>query len=195
MKKKKKASGKYKILSLFAILIILVVFSIYSAQYVLKRMYPLGYAEYVEKYAYEYSLDRSLVYSMIKAESSFDPNAVSAREAKGLMQIMDSTGQWAAEKMQISDFSSDMLLEPETNIRIGCWYIARLLKQYNQNTEVALAAYNAGSGNVSKWLEDESISSDGETLDRIPFEETRNYIDRIKKYNNMYKRLYENLKT
>ncbi len=193
MKRKKKASGKYKLLLLFSVLILLVLLSIYSGQYMLKRLYPLGYAEYVEKYAYEYSLDKSLVYSVIKAESSFDPNAVSPRNAKGLMQIMDSTGEWAAEKMEIADFNSEMLLEPETNIRIGCWYIARLLKQYNQDTELALAAYNAGSGNVSKWLQDESVSSDGKTLDKIPFEETRNYIDRIEKYNDMYKKLYENL--
>lgn len=157
-------------------------------------MYPVTYSEYVQKYSELYNLDEHLVFSMIKAESGFNPNAVSPRDAKGLMQIIDSTGEWAAEKMNIKDFKTAQLMEPETNIRIGCWYIARLLKQYNQDTELALAAYNAGSGNVSKWLKDESISKDGTTLDRIPFEETRNYVNKINKYISMYKKLYDNRK-
>ncbi|MHB8062314.1 MAG: lytic transglycosylase domain-containing protein [Ruminiclostridium sp.] len=148
----------------------------------------------MEKYSEEYGLDQNLVYSIIKAESGFDAQAISARDAKGLMQILDSTGEWAAEKIKIKDFESSMLLEPQTNIRIGCWYIARLLSQYDQNTELALAAYNAGSGNVSKWLKDTNISNDGKTLDKIPFEETKNYVSKIKKYNNMYKRLYDKRK-
>jgi soluble lytic murein transglycosylase len=157
-------------------------------------MYPLTYSVHVEKYADEYGLDKNLVYSIIKAESGFDPQAISPRDAKGLMQILDSTGEWAAEKIKINDFESSMLFEPKVNIRIGCWYIARLLNQYDQNIELALAAYNAGSGNVSKWLKDSSISSNGKTLDRIPFEETKNYVDKIKKYNNMYKKLYDRRK-
>ena len=192
--KRRKSSGKIKIFFTFLFLILLVVFSVNAVKYALYRMYPVTYSEYVEKYSEQYNLDEHLVFSMIKAESSFNPNAVSPRNAKGLMQIIDSTGEWAAEKMDIEDFTTAQLMEPETNIHIGCWYIARLLKQYNQNTELALAAYNAGSGNVSKWLKDESISKDGTTLDRIPFEETRNYVNKINKYISMYKKLYDNRK-
>jgi soluble lytic murein transglycosylase len=188
---KKKTRVKYKFLIVLSILILLILIAINSTEYVLKHMYPLTYSQHVEKYSKEYNLDKNLVYSIIKAESGFDAKAISPRDAKGLMQILDSTGEWAAEKIKIKDFESSMLLEPKTNIRIGCWYIARLLNQYDQNTELALAAYNAGSGNVSKWLKDKNISSNGETLDRIPFEETKHYVDRIKKYNNMYKRLYD----
>jgi soluble lytic murein transglycosylase len=191
---KRKKSGKLKFFVVLTILILLVIFSIGAMKYALQYMYPLTYSEYVERYSEEYELDKNLVFSMIKAESGFDANAVSPRNAKGLMQIMDDTGEWAAEKMKITDFEVAQLMEPETNIRIGCWYIARLLKQYEQNTELALAAYNAGSGNVSKWLKDESISKDGRTLDRIPFEETRNYVEKIKKYNTMYKKLYDESK-
>ncbi len=191
---RRKKSGKLKFFVVLTILILIVVFSIGVMKYALHYMYPLTYSEYVERYSEEYNLDKNLVFSMIKAESGFDSNAVSPRNAKGLMQIMDDTGKWAAEKMKIQDFDAGRLLEPETNIRIGCWYIARLLKQYDQNTELALAAYNAGSGNVSKWLKDESISKDGRTLDKIPFEETRNYVEKIKKYNTMYKKLYDESK-
>ena len=188
MKKRSKVSLKLLILLVF--LLLLIPFSKSLTGTVLKKLYPLTYSEYVQKYSDEYGLDKTLVYSVIKAESGFDPKAVSPRDAKGLMQIMDSTGEWAAQKIKIKSFESNMLLEPETNIRIGCWYMARLLKQYDQNTELALAAYNAGSGNVAKWLKDTSVSSDGRTLDRIPFEETKNYVERIKKYHKMYKKLY-----
>lgn len=192
--KRRRSSGKIIIFFTFIFLILLVLFSINVVKYALYRMYPVTYSEYVQKYSELYNLDEHLVFSMIKAESGFNPNAVSPRDAKGLMQIIDSTGEWAAEKMDIKDFKTAQLMEPETNIRIGCWYIARLLKQYNQDTELALAAYNAGSGNVSKWLKDESISKDGTTLDRIPFEETKNYINKINKYISMYKKLYDNRK-
>lgn len=188
---KRKTKGKFKFIIILSFLILLVLFAISSMDYVLKHVYPLNFSEYVEKYSKEYGLEKSLVYSIIKAESGFDPQAISPRNAKGLMQIMDSTGEWAAEKIKIKDFESSMLLEPETNIRIGCWYIAKLLNQYNQNEELALAAYNAGSGNISKWLKDTNISKNGKTLDRIPFEETKNYIAKVKKYNNMYKKLYD----
>lgn len=192
--RKRKSSGKLKLFIVSLILILLVVFSINITDFVLKKLYPITYSEYVDKYSSEYNIDRNLVFSIIKAESSFNSKAVSPRKAKGLMQIMDSTGKWAAEKIKIENYETGMLLQPDANIRIGCWYIARLLKQYNQDTELALAAYNAGSGNVSEWLNDVSISSDGKTLDRIPFEETKNYISRIKKFHNMYKKLYDGQK-
>lgn len=193
-KTRKKASSSLKLITSLLFLVLVVAVSIFAAQYILMHLYPQKYSEYVEVYAEEYGIETSLVYSIIKAESGFDPDAVSPREAKGLMQIMDSTGEWAAEKISINDFETSMLMEPETNIRIGCWYIARLLKQYDMNADLALAAYNAGSGNVSKWLNDSDISSNGKTLDRIPFEETKNYIDKIKKYNKMYKKLYDTRK-
>lgn len=193
MKRKKKA-GKFKIFLLFLLLILLVILAVFVSQYILHTLYPLEFSNQVEKYSSQYKIDHYLVYSVIKAESGFDADAQSPRNAKGLMQIMDSTGVWAAEKMELKDFNSEMLYDPEININIGCWYLARLLKQYDNNTELALAAYNAGSGNVSKWLKDDSISQDGKTLDRIPFEETKNYIERIKKFNKMYKKLYDKSK-
>lgn len=189
--KKKRKSGGPKILGLFVLLSIVAILGIWGSRYVLEYLYPTEYNEYVEKYAGEYSLDKHMVYALIKAESGFDSQAVSPREAKGLMQIMDSTGEWAAQKMNIDGFQSSKLLEPDTNIRIGCWYLRYLLKQFDNNTVLALAAYNAGSGNVSKWLKDPEISRDGKTLGMIPFEETENYVSRIQKYYKMYKKLYD----
>ncbi len=188
MRRKTRSGSKGFFIFLFLILII--IFSVNLAGYALKQIFPTNYSNYVVKYSEEYGLNKNLVYSIIKAESSFNPKAVSHRNAKGLMQIMDSTGEWAAEKIKIKDFESSMLFEPDTNIRIGCWYISKLINQYDQNVELALSAYNAGSGNVAKWLKDTDISINGKTLDRIPFKETENYVKKIKRYNYIYKKLY-----
>ncbi len=188
--RKKKKSG-IKIIGVLITLVIIAAVGTFASRYVLEYLYPLEYTEYVEKYARQYKLDNYMVYAVIKAESGFNSQAVSPREAKGLMQIMDSTGEWAAKKAGINEFEKSMLLEPETNIKIGCWYLSNLLKQFDNDTVVALAAYNAGSGNVSKWLKDPEKSNDGKNLRIIPFQETENYVSRIQKYYKMYKKLYD----
>lgn len=191
MGRKRKTKRNNGLLFASSVLILLILFGIISTEYVLKQLYPVAYSEYVEEYSKQYGVDKYLVYSIIKAESGFDSSAVSPRKAKGLMQILDSTGEWAASKIKIENFDADMLMEPETNIRIGCWYISSLLKQYDKSEVLALSAYNAGSGNVAKWLKDPDLSSDGLTLKRIPFEETNNYVAKVEKFYKMYKKLYD----
>ena len=114
--------------------------------------YPIRHSEIIEKYAQKYGLEPSLVYAVINTESGFRADALSPKGAKGLMQIMDKTGEWGFQMMEMGgDFYPDMLYDPEINIAIGCWYLNRLILQY-RDVNTALAAYNAGSGNVSKWL-------------------------------------------
>ena len=142
---------------------------------------------YVEKYAKEYSLDENLVYSIIKTESKFKKDALSRRGAKGLMQIADITRDWAIEQLELNDDID--IYDPETNIRIGCWYLNTLYKDFGK-TDLVIAAYNGGSGNVKKWLEDEEYSKDGENLYDIPFLETDKYLTKVKKNYEQYKMLY-----
>lgn len=151
-------------------------------------IYPIRYYEYIDKYSDEYLLDEYLVMGIIKAESNYIFDARSDY-ATGLMQLTDDTAGWVAEKLNI-DFSEDALEDPETNIRMGCYYLNYLIKHYN-NTDVALAAYNAGMGNVAKWLKDSRYSDDGKTLSDIPFDETRDYVEKVNKYQETYHELYE----
>jgi soluble lytic murein transglycosylase len=160
-----------------------------------KNMFPLEYRDLVIRYAKENELDPLLVFSVIKAESNFDPKATSHRNARGLMQIIDNTGIWAAEKIGIEGFSVESLYDPEVNIRIGCWYLRSLrneIYQYNgeMNNDLVLAAYNGGIGNVQKWLKNSQYSSSGKALDKIPFKETENYVKRVNNYWKIYKNLY-----
>lgn len=151
------------------------------------QYFPLKYGGYIVQYADEYGLDKNLVAGLIRAESGFD-NAAHSGRARGLMQMTDATADWVAEQLGI-DYDYDMAEDPETNIKMGCYYLSHLIEKY-ENTDTALAAYNAGMGNVTKWLADKACSKDGKTLDEIPYKETRNYVRRVKIFTGIYRRLY-----
>ena len=150
-------------------------------------MYPNDYKAEVDKYSRKYGVSAELVYAVIRAESKFDKNAVSDKGAKGLMQIIDATADWAAEKTELSDVD---LFNPDTNIEIGTFYLSYLLDLYKGDEKCAIAAYNAGPANVDKWLADKECSKDGKKLDKIPFPETEKYIkkvlENIEKYGFLY---------
>lgn len=156
-----------------------------------EKIYPLHYEELIKEYSREYSLDPYLVSAVIWTESRFNPEAKSHKNAMGLMQITPQTGQWAADMLKLEGFNVDDLYDPELSIRLGCWYLDRLRTQFNGNMDIALAAYNGGSGNVSKWLKDTRYSKDGKTLDHIPFQETKEYILKVNAAYEQYKSLYD----
>ncbi|HHY78739.1 MAG TPA: lytic transglycosylase domain-containing protein [Clostridiales bacterium] len=157
---------------------------------ILKYVYPIKYKGIIARYAAEYNLDLYLIAAIIKVESNYNVTAKSNKGAIGLMQIKPSTGEWIGNQLRIKDFEEEMLYDPEINIKMGCWYINYLIKYYNDNKHLALAAYNGGQGNVNKWLKDEKFSDDGITLKNIPFEETRRYIQKVNKVYNIYKKVY-----
>lgn len=175
---------------IFIVLIAIVIAYFGSVTLLKKYSFPYEYKEYVDMYSSEYELDPLLVLSVMKAESDFDKDAVSRSDAKGLMQIMDSTGEWAAEEIGINYFLPTMLFDPELNIRIGCWYLNNLRAEFN-DLDLEIAAYNAGRGRVRKWLEDEEYSKDGTSLHYIPFKETKKYVDKVKTNYSIYKYLYK----
>lgn len=154
-----------------------------------KSIYPLRYAEYVEKYAQEYHLEPALVYAVIRSESNFDAGARSRSGALGLMQMMPDTFNWLQE-IQKDTYSEEDLFRPEVNIRYGCRYLSMMVEKYG-SLRTALCAYNAGSGTVDGWLRDSRYSSDGKNLSRIPYEETQNYADAVIKSYDKYKELYQ----
>jgi len=178
----------------FLIVVTVIIIMIYILSGVIPKLirtlYPMKYEDTISKYAVEYGLDIYLIAAIIKVESNFDTLARSNKGALGLMQIKASTGKWIGEKLGINDFEEEMLYQPEMNIKMGCWYLNYLLKYYDGNIQLALAAYNGGLGNVNKWLKDERCSEDGVSLKYIPFEETSTYIKKISKAYNIYKRIY-----
>lgn len=179
---------KIKKLFLLLLAIVILIPAVKTGYYkLLDRFLPLKYEGYIEKYAEEYDLDKYLVMGVIRAESSFNHEAHSG-VARGLMQITDDTAKWIAEKLKLK-YHENMVEEPETNIKMGCYYLSYLIGRHH-NVETALAAYNAGMGNVSSWLSDKRFSEDGETLIKIPFGETERYVKRVKILSVFYEKLY-----
>ena len=156
----------------------------------LQYFYPIRYEEYVEKYSKEYELDKYLVYAVIQTESKFDPNAKSDVGAVGLMQLMEETAKECNEKAEFGYNIPDELENPEVNIRIGCYYLNRLLKILDDNKELALIAYNGGLGNVEKWLDNEEYSDGQGGLNITPYQETNDYVDKVLRSYKRYREIY-----
>ncbi|MFP4016462.1 MAG: lytic transglycosylase domain-containing protein [Halanaerobiales bacterium] len=177
----------------FIILVVLIVSMLILSQlnWFWRLIYPLQYDNIIIINAEEYSIDPALVAAMIFVESKYITSASSHRGARGLMQIMPDTGFWIAEQLDISGFSEEMLYDPAINIMFGCWYISNLNQQFNEQLLVVLAAYNAGRGNVKKWLENNNWVGRNATLDDLPFEETRNYIKQVVAVYARYKKIYD----
>jgi len=152
---------------------------------VINFRYPVKYYDIILRYSTIYGIDPALVCAIIHAESKFVEDAVSNKGASGLMQLMEGTADWIAEMHNIPDYSYDRIFEPALNISIGCKYLSWLLNRY-YDVDVAVAAYNAGNGNVDRWLSDPEFSSDGIHLDYIPFRETRDFVRRVQVNRRIY---------
>ncbi len=150
--------------------------------------YPQKYSEFVEKYSVEYGVPEYIIYSVIKVESGFDSSAESPAGAVGLMQLMPETFRYLVAELK-EDYKADLIYGPETNIRYGTYYLSKLYLKY-QNWDTVYAAYNGGETNVDEWLADKECSEDGETLDKIPFPETKKYVAKINRATDVYMRLY-----
>ena len=182
-----------KILVCGLIILILIVFLIVFKDKIQRIFYPKSYEEFVSIYSDEYGVDENLVFAVIKAESNFKEDAVSHKDALGLMQIMKETAEDVARKYNIEiDFnnSEKEILNVQNNIKIGTKYLAVLLEKY-KNKEVAVAAYNAGIGTVDNWIEKGIIKSDGSDIENIPYKETNNYVRKILRNYKIYQDLYK----
>lgn len=173
---------------LLLVLAVLIVAGLIVGTNILNSRFPLKYKEQISEYSTEYELDPYTVSAVIWTESKFVPDVKSSKGATGLMQIMPATGEWIAAKIG-AHYDEKLLLEPDYNIRLGCWYLRYLFDKFGDKTLV-FAAYNAGPNRVSQWLEDNRYSEDGKTIKKIPFPETDDYILRIDSIYDVYKTFY-----
>lgn len=154
-----------------------------------KYIYPLKYEAEIMKASEKYDLEPEFIAAVIYTESKFKENSESSAGAKGLMQLMPNTFMWLVEKRGDSYTESD-IMTPEVNIDYGCYYLSWLDKYLPGDIYTATAAYNAGMGRVSEWLENPRYSVDGENLVTMPFTETENYVNEIKHKEQKYSELY-----
>jgi len=161
------------------------------SKWYLERAYPTPYRDLVTQYCAEHNVDPFLVTALMRVESRFRPYVVSEKGARGLMQVMPDTGRWVAEELGIDGFDPEMLHDPRVNLRIGTWYLASLEREFGGNTVLVLAAYNAGRGNVRKWLDTSRWTGSTEEIEDIPFPETREYVRKVLRLYDAYVRAYD----
>lgn len=177
--------------TVIVLLLLCVLIAIVTRDHLQKQLYPRHYTEYVERYADQYGVPKNLIYAVIETESGFRADAVSPAGAIGLMQLMPVTFEWLTEYQLRENLPARKISDPEINIRYGVFYLRWLYDRYSHWTE-ACAAYNAGHGNMDKWLQDrEMTDEDGRLLvNRIPNDETRTYVKKVHNAYDAYARLY-----
>lgn len=188
----RKKRSFFRFVLLCAITVFLLLFMVDEGrETLLKNIYPEKYSDQVEKYSSRFGLDKYLVYSVIRTESKFNEKAESDAGAKGLMQLMEDTATECNKKGGFDYNIPEDIFNPEVNISLGCFYLKQLIDYYDGDITLAITAYNGGSGNVGKWLQDDNLSDgDGGLLD-IPFEETKGYVDKVLKSYNQYTKIYK----
>ena len=143
------------------------------------------YKKQVAFYSQKYSVDPLLVEAVMKRESNLNPNAVSNKGAVGLMQIMPKTAEDIAKQLALEDYNENRLFEPDLNIGFGAYYLQFLMNYYKNNLILALAAYNAGIGNVDAWIAANPFIA--KSVACIPYKETKRHTKAIIFTHNVYK--------
>ncbi|TVP61822.1 MAG: tail length tape measure protein [Nodularia sp. (in: Bacteria)] len=140
--------------------------------------YPFLYRQEIKKWSAERQLNSLLVTGLMRQESMFEPKIKSVVGATGLMQIMPATGEWIAPQINL-DSKTINLEDPNENINLGTWYLDFTHRQFNNNSMLAIASYNAGPGNVARWLRTIGKNDPDDFVEDIPFNETKNYVRQV----------------
>jgi len=141
------------------------------------QRYPVPHQDVLTAAARQWNLDPALVYSIIRQESRFMPEARSRVGATGLMQLMPATAKWVARQIPVQPYNPAMLRQPDTNIQMGTYYFRRVLDDLGHTT-LAVAAYNAGPGRARRWRDERALEG-AIYVETIPFSETRDYVKKV----------------
>ena len=155
------------------------------------QLYPRRFSAQVETYAAEYDLDPLLIYTFIRTESSFKPDAVSSVGARGLMQMTEETFYWIKSKIAPDEaLNFDSLYDPDCSIRFGAYYLKLCLERYGGDIATAAAAYHSGWGTVDALLENGQYTRDGTILAEFPYTQMAHYVQKILERYQCYTELY-----
>lgn len=151
---------------------------------------PLRHEDVIRQQAKEKGLDPALVAAVIYAESHFRDNQESSAGALGLMQLTPGTASDIAKESGASAFNLGDLHTADVNIRYGTWRLRDMLRRFGGNTALAMAGYNAGPENAKKWKAEADAEGRPFTVARIPFPETRHYVEKVLDAQRDYRRTY-----
>jgi len=153
-----------------------------------KALYPLPYEAALRREAAKNDFDPMFAAGLIRQESTFQADAVSPKDAIGLMQVLPKTGKLLARQLKVR-YTKDKLFEPNYNIEIGMAYIAGLVRQTGA-LEYAAAAYNAGEDRIAAWKAERNYEEIPELVESIPFTETREYVEVVLRNTEVYRMIY-----
>ncbi|MFS1511843.1 lytic transglycosylase domain-containing protein [Chengkuizengella sp. SCS-71B] len=171
----------------------------FNANWLGKLIYPIKYKEEIQVASNDYNIDPLFVAAIIRVESNFKSDLVSSKNAMGIMQIMPETADWIIQMARSPNLRKDKILDVRVNIQMGVWYLNALYVEFRPyindkpiRDQIALlcAAYNAGPGNVKRWLDEQKWDGSLKNIEQIPFGETRHYITRTLYYYEKYKKIY-----
>jgi soluble lytic murein transglycosylase len=161
--------------------------------YLRRTLYPLAYWDTVSEKTNGHGVDPFLVLSVMRQESLFQAAVVSPADARGLMQIIPPTGRMIASRLGVNDFSPEALFDPDTNIGFGVWYLQNLIERSDGDLVRVLSSYNAGEKRSDLWWNRTKHLDVDERIESISFRETRNYVKRVLRNLENYRRLYSHL--
>jgi soluble lytic murein transglycosylase-like protein len=154
-------------------------------------LYPLAYPDIVTAETEKYKIDPMFTLSVMREESHFRERVVSRSDARGLMQIIPSTGEWLAGKVfGPAGFETAMLFQPSINIELGTYYLRYLLDRFDNNVVLATAGYNWGPTSLSRWMNDSAPVDMDVFIESIPAQETRRYVKKVLRSYATYRSLY-----
>ena len=141
-----------------------------------QALYPFPYEDIILKWSKQRQLNPLLVTSLIRQESRFEPEIESSAGAMGLMQVIPPTAKTSAKNIGLSSYS---MTNPEDNVNIGTYYLDFTHKKYGNNSMLAVASYNAGPNAVAKWINRYGLSDVDEFVEKIPYRETKGYVESV----------------
>jgi soluble lytic murein transglycosylase len=152
--------------------------------------FPLPFRSDLERFSKQNGLDPFLMAALIRQESEFDAKVISRANARGLTQILPSTGKELSRKLKVAPYTTAALFQPKTNLQMGTFYLKSMIDYLGGNVEAALAAYNAGLSRANAWLSWGDFKEPAEFIETVPFTETRGYIQTVLRNADVYRRLY-----
>ncbi len=153
-----------------------------------KTLYPLPYEPALRREAAKNGFDPMLAAGLIRQESTFQADAVSPKNAVGLMQVLPQTGRLMARQLRVR-YTKTSLYQPDFNLEVGMVYAAGLLRNLGA-PEYALAAFNAGEDRIALWRSERNYDEIPELVESIPFTETRDYVQIVLRNAEVYRMIY-----
>lgn len=152
--------------------------AVYTSDHPDETLFPMPWKPLVTAAEQTHGVNAAHIWSQMRAESLFMPDARSGVGASGLMQLMPKTAQQVGQRLKLDNWRRLPLRDPATNIQLGTRYIAEMLEQFDERIPLAVAAYNAGPHRVEQWLKDRPYNDPVLWIEQIPFSETRRYVQR-----------------